>query len=545
MSADASSSLPASVARAAATSASPLRRIASALAAQAPNVAVIGFLAAIFYLGHRFEWKMPSMATLRGEAAAPAEDWCLEHLVPESVCIECQPDLLPRPPEFGFCKEHGVAECVLCHPEELAQTSGRPQLPRYEAAPALKLIERPQNNSRSALARARVQFASSAAADRAGIDIDIVQERPMADVIVANGEILFDPNRVAHLSSRVAGTVAFVYKGLGDDVEPGEILTLVEGADVGKAKAELLHAVVQARLRQSNLERLRENEGAIARRALVEAEAAVEEAEINSISARQSLVNLGFDVPDQFASTEAEAVANQLRFLGIPERIVASLPAGTKTANLIPIRATYEGTIVAADIVAGEVVDAASLLFTIANPSHVWLVLNVRQENARHLRIGLPVDFQSDDGAQRASGRVTWISPAIDERTRTLQTRVVLDVPREENPEAPRQPLRDKTYGMGRIVLREEEHAVVVPKSAVQATADGAFVFVRDRNYLKPDSPKAYHARQVRLGAADDEFVELLAGVLPGEVVAAKGAQTLLAQLLRGNLGAGCGCHEQ
>ena len=54
-----------------------------------------------------------------------------------------------------------------------------------------------------------------------------------------------------------------------------------------------------------------------------------------------------------------------------------------------------------------------------------------------------------------------------------------------------------------------------------------------------------FHVRQVRIGAADDEAtVEILAGVLPGEVVATEGSNVLLAQLLRSNLGAGCGCHE-
>jgi len=104
--------------------------------------------------------------------------------------------------------------------------------------------------------------------------------------------------------------------------------------------------------------------------------------------------------------------------------------------------------------------------------------------------------------------------------------------------------LRDKTFGTARIILREEQHAIVVPRDAVQSTSDAQFVFVRDKNYLKEDAPKVFHVRQVRTGARDDQNIELLAGVLPGEVIATKGSPVLLAQLLRSNLGAGCGCHE-
>jgi cobalt-zinc-cadmium efflux system membrane fusion protein len=100
--------------------------------------------------------------------------------------------------------------------------------------------------------------------------------------------------------------------------------------------------------------------------------------------------------------------------------------------------------------------------------------------------------------------------------------------------------LKDKTFGTGRIVLREEPRAVVVPREAVQTTRDATFVFVRDRDYLKDGAPKIFHPRQVRTGARDETHVEILAGALPGEVVATKGSNVLLAQLLRGSLGAAC-----
>ncbi len=102
--------------------------------------------------------------------------------------------------------------------------------------------------------------------------------------------------------------------------------------------------------------------------------------------------------------------------------------------------------------------------------------------------------------------------------------------------------MRDKSFGTARILLRSEPHAIVVRRDAVQSTAGSQFIFVRDKDYLKPDHPKYFHVRQVRTGARDDEYVELLAGVLPGETVATTGSAALLAQLLRSSLGEGCGC---
>jgi cobalt-zinc-cadmium efflux system membrane fusion protein len=176
------------------------------------------------------------------------------------------------------------------------------------------------------------------------------------------------------------------------------------------------------------------------------------------------------------------------------------------------------------------------LLYTVADPGHLWLLLNVRPEDARYVALGQAVRFRTDENATDAAGNVAWISPAVDEQTRTLRVRVVLG--NEDRR------LRDRTFGTARIILREEPNAVVVPREAVQSTSDANFVFVRDKNYLQEDSPKVFHVRQVRIGARDEQYVELLAGVLPGEVIATKGSPVLLAQLLRSNLGAGCGCHE-
>lgn len=502
-----------------------------------PNLVVFSMLGGVMYVGHHTGWKLPKMSELMGTTTAAVDDWCSEHLVPESQCIECRTDLLPKKKPFGFCREHGVAECVIHHPE-LAEVKGEPQLPKYNTAQAIELIARPENNSRSTLHTSRVQFSSTEAVTKAGIDIDVVQERPMLDAITANGELLFDPTRVGHLSSRVPGTVASVFKTVGDPVSAGEILALVDASQVGQAKSQLLQAVVQLQLRKTTVERLRPiaGSGAVPQKSVIEAEAALQEAEVALISTRQALTNLGFEVPDGLEASRPQTLADELRFLDIPSSMVASLPSGTKTANLIPIRASYDGLLVASEVVAGEVVDTTSTLFTVSDPRRMWLILNVRQEDAKYVRRGLPVRFNSDNSDQSVTGQVAWISPAVDEQTRTLRIRVA--IANEDGS------LRDKTFGTGRIVLREEQNAITVPRESVQSTSDASFVFVRDKNYFDEQSPKFFHVRQVRLGAGDGQYVELLAGVLPGEVIATKGSNVLLAQLLRSSLGAGCGCHE-
>jgi cobalt-zinc-cadmium efflux system membrane fusion protein len=438
--------------------------------------------------------------------------------------------LLPRPPETGWCAKHGVPECPLDHPE-LAQVTGPVRFPRYDVLAALTLRERPENNSKCRSHLRRIQFASAAAAEKAGVDIDLVQEVPMTEFIAAPGEVGYDQTRVARLSSRVPGTVWRVEKQVGEVVHEGDVLALVDAVEVGRAKAEFLQAVVQFRLRAKTLEGMRSVPTAVPDRQLREAETAVSEARIRLLGACQALVNLGLPVDrDEFMGLPEDQLAARVQFLGLSGHVIERLDPRRTTANLLPIRAPLEGVVVDREVVAGEVVDTTRTLFVVADVRHVWLNLGVHQEDARHVALGLAVRFRPD-GADEAAGQVTWMSTAVDEKTRTVKVRAEL-------PNAAGR-LRANTFGTGRIVWREEKYAVAVPSEAVQWDGDCFIIFVRDKHYLQEKAPKVFHVRKIRTGARDDKYTEILAGALPGEVVACKGSAVLKAELLKAGLGEG------
>jgi cobalt-zinc-cadmium efflux system membrane fusion protein len=119
----------------------------------------------------------------------------------------------------------------------------------------------------------------------------------------------------------------------------------------------------------------------------------------------------------------------------------------------------------------------------------------------------------------------------VDEKTRTLKVRAELT-----NADGR---LRAHSFGQGRIVLREENDAIVVPNDAVHWEGDCHVVFVRDKDFLSDNGLKVFHTRTVRPGARNDKYTEILAGVLPGEVVASKGSGILRSELLKNNLGEG------
>src|SRR5262249_18465719 len=125
---------------------------------------------------------------------------------------------------------------------------------------------------------------------------------------------------------------------------------------------------------------------------------------------------------------------------------------------------------------------------------------------------------------------------AVDEKTRTVKVRA--DVDNRDGR------LRANMFGPGRVVLREEKNALVVPNDAVHSDGDCQIVFIRDKNFLRDGAPKLFQLRKIRPGAQSEKYTEVIVGVLRGEVVAAKGSAVLRAELLKSNLGEGCGCHK-
>lgn len=502
-----------------------------------PTVLVLAIVAAVGWWGHHNGWKPPKFSALTG-ATAKADDWCSEHSVPESICVECDDKLMPKPKPVGWCKIHGVAECVLCHPE-LAQTRKPTVTPQLleQAKRAIEFTTRTTNNPNCRTHERRLQFTTAEDAEKAGVAVEPVWTAPAVEFIAAPGQIGYDQTNVAHLSSRSPGVVWRVFKRLGQPVKAGEIVALIDAAEVGKAKSELLQAFAGLQLKEQTLAGIRESAGAVSGARVREAEAGFRDAEIRLATACQSLTNLGLPISEsEIRSLQVSEIRSALQLLGVPESIAKTIDSKTATTNLLPLVAPMAGVVASQDMVAGEVVDTSRILFEIVDPRRLWLTFDVKAEEARRLKPGQSVRFQPDAGGDEITGTLAWVSTQADPKTRTVKVRADLedrDVKQRAN-----------TYGAGRVILREEENAVSVPNDAVQWDGCCNVVFVRDKDYLKPDSPKVFHIRKVRVASKDAKNTEVV-GVLQGELVATKGSGLLLTELLRGSLGEGCACHSK
>lgn len=504
------------------------------------TILVLILLTGLAYWGHHSDWKISKFSILTGTAQESEADWCETHNVPESECIECNKELVPFGEDYGWCEKHGIFQCSLEH-SELFQLKKKPTVSPKDmdrVNSALKLLPRKINNSGSILYRQRVQFASVESVRKAGIDVEIVERKPMTESISANGEIRYDETKVAKSSSRVSGAIWKVNKKIGDKIRKGEILAIIDSAEIGRYKAEFLNALTQYDYSQKNFIRLEplSTKGVVTKQRILESQTELQKAKTSILRTHQTLLNLGFQISyeSMLNLSETERV-KQMLYLGFSDKLQQRLKkANVRTNNLYPVLASMDGTIIQRTAVSGEVINTQNVLFKIADTESMWLVLNVSLENAENVSLGQKFLFKPDGNNQLITGKINWISTTADKTTRTITVRSEL---KNKNNK-----LRNESFGVGQIVLREEPEAIVVPNESVQLAEDGNYVFIRDKNFFNKESPKFFHTRSVRIGARTDEFTEIIAGVYPGEIVASQGSTVLRAQILKNNLGAGCTC---
>ncbi len=370
---------------------------------------------------------------------------------------------------------------------------------------------------------------------KAGVDVEPVQREQVIESISAAGEIRYDATKTALVSPQADGIVRHVFAEVGTWVKRGDVLAVIDSTEAGRIKTELLAALADERLRLAAVERLKPLAGqAVAEKRLLESKNDLQQAVASVDRAAGSLGNLGMpvDLPRVRSMDPADAL-QYLRRLGLEG--MSNEPLGqANEKNLVAVLAPLDGQITDRVATIGQVVDRGAELFVVVDTRTVWLDLRISAEEASLVKRGLTATFLPDGHRRQRTGTVTWISSDVDAQTRTVRVRAVL--------ENDRQDLRNESFGRGEIVLRSEPDAIVIPESALQWDGAGQVVFVRDARFFEKDRPKFFVSQSVRTGVKRDGIVEIIAGVLPGEVVATDGSDVLRAQLLRGNLGAGCTC---
>jgi len=165
------------------------------------------------------------------------------------------------------------------------------------------------------------------------------------------------------------------------------------------------------------------------------------------------------------------------------------------------VRSQIEGTVVNGHLVVGEFVPGNQWVYIVADISEVWADLFVPLRERGAIAKGQRVLITSVTGAATKEGRVSYVAPYADERAQAQLVRVVIS--NEAGDFVP------GAFITGEIVVSEEAVPVAIKSQAIQRFRDWQVVFVRVGD--------TYEVRPVTLGRSDGDWMEVHAGLTPGE----------------------------
>ena len=178
------------------------------------------------------------------------------------------------------------------------------------------------------------------------------------------------------------------------------------------------------------------------------------------------------------------------------------------------VRAPITGRITARPVVLGAVVAAEAEVYTVADLSVVWVEMAVPPADLIFVKEGMTVRVRGE-GEARAEGRIVFLSPVLDPETRSA--RAVVEVPNLEDA------FRPGGFATADVATAEQRADVLIPRGAVQQIGGESVVFVRTAG--------GFEKREVVLGRGDQEGVEVVFGLDPGERYAAGNSLILRAEL--------------
>ena len=336
--------------------------------------------------------------------------------------------------------------------------------------------------------------------------------RRMTTAINVTGEIRRNENSAVHVSPRIPGVIRTVNIDIGAEVKKGDILFTIESVELGQAISDYARNAALEALSGKTFQR---------EKGLYE----------QKISAESEMIEAQMRFEEY--QTARKATEQRLHALGVSEAEIAAVihTNHTTVSGVLSVRAPMDGTVIEKHAVVGELTDPGKDVMSITDLNSVWMWAGVYERDLSLLMTKLPPDGLPAEITVPAfpdtvfRGQMNHVGAVIDEATRTVPVRVVIDN-RDRR-------LLPGMFCQGRILVSSGEEVLSVPRTAILSDEGTAFVFthMRDDYYLRVN---------VTTGREFAEGVEILTGLAPGQTVISRGAFVLKSDVLRSKMGAGC-----
>ncbi|HEX9052740.1 MAG TPA: efflux RND transporter periplasmic adaptor subunit, partial [Anaeromyxobacter sp.] len=296
-----------------------------------------------------------------------------------------------------------------------------------------------------------------------GLEIAHVERGPIGATLRTSGRVAVDETRIHHVNVKFSGFMERVYADfVGRPVRKGEPIFSIYSPELVAAQEEYLLAL-----------RTRKSLGASG--------------------------SLGED-----GDALVEAARRKLELWDVPRAEIERIERSGKPSRTLTFYSPATGVVTRKDVVPGMRVSAGDMPFEIVDLSRVWVLADAYETDLGRVKVGMPATLTLKAFPNRTfQGRVAFIDPMLDPKTRTAKVRI--DVP---NPSGD---VRPEMFG--EVVLRGTPRTGLrIPADAVIQSGTQSVVFV-----ALPDGK--FQPREVKLGPSDGQHVEVQSGLEAGDGV--------------------------
>lgn len=326
--------------------------------------------------------------------------------------------------------------------------------------------------------------------ESAGIEIKTAGPATITPRLQLPGVVSFNHHNIVRVVPRVPGIVVEVVRHLGQQINKGDVLAVIESQLLAELRSQYLAAQKRLVLTQATYEREKKlwEEKITAKQDYLLAQQLTSEAEIT-----------------------LDLLAAKLRAFGErPETIRQE-----ENLTRFEIRAPISGLVITKAIARGEVIKEDTEIFTVADVSTMYANLTVYPKDLATIKNGQAAIVRATASSIEGEGVVSYIGALIDEQTRTAKARVTL-----ENEDGH---WRAGMFINIELIAEEIQVPVAVSMDALQTLYDWSVVFGRYGEH--------FEARPLELGRSDGEMVEVLEGLSAGELYAAGNSFAIKAEL--------------
>ncbi len=354
-----------------------------------------------------------------------------------------------------------------------------------------------------------------------GIRVEPARKQSLGETLTVPGRVSYNMEQMAHVGTPIQGRVAELKVKLGDQVEKGDELLIIDSPALGEAQSDFLQkktqvevaasAVEVAKMAAERAKRLLEGKG------IALGEYQRREGEYKSASGAH-----------KSAKSALTAAENTLHLYGVGQEEIERLIATCEINPRYTVRAPIGGQVIAREATLGEVVgpDREALL-TLADMKTLWVLADVPEGHIRRVAIDAASTVTLEAlGDQRFRGKVAYIAPELNKETRTVQVRVAL--------EDVTAPIRPGMFAQVHLAFEQTANEppvemLTVPEAAVQTYEGGPTVFVEVAG-----EPGAFASQPVKLGQSNGLVVSILSGLDESSRVVVEGAFVIKAELVKG-----------